>query len=203
MPWWELNQSVAGTVHRWFARPGPRNGDLPDISVVLLDRTGMKIVTLACQLAVAAWLFWVTRPRVTRHLRGSELRFARFGQGAIVLTAMVLLSPTSIKTHFCVLLAPIAFCLADFLYRRRDLLVGAALVVTFVLGTMTARELCPKMLADWSIVAGSITWSALALYAATGHIVLQRADLALVRLEGTEVMSFTKSQEIAQLQRAA
>jgi hypothetical protein len=203
MPWWELNQSMAGTVHRWFARPTSRNGELPDISIVLLDRTGLKFVTLACQLAIAAWLFWVTRPSVTRHLSGGELSFARFGQGAMVLTAMVLLSPTSIKTHFCVLLAPIAFCLADFLYRRRHPFVGVALVVTLVLGALTARELCPRKLADWTLVAGSITWSAVALYAATGLIVLERARIALADSQGTELLSLLKPGEPGHVRRAA
>jgi hypothetical protein len=203
MPWWELNQSVAGTVHRWFAHPGPRNGDLPDISVVLLDRTPMKIVTLACQLIVAAWLFWVTRPALTRHLRGEPLRFVQLGQGAMVLMAMVLLSPTSIKTHFCVLLAPIAFCLADFLYRRRDPFVGFALIVTLVLGTLTARELCPRKVADWTLVAGSITWSALALYAATGRIVLERARLARAESQGIDLLSLAGSQRLKLRERAA
>lgn len=203
MPWWELNQSMAGTVHRWFARPTPRNGELPDISLVLLDRNGLKILTLACQLAVAAWLFWLTRPRVTRRLSGGELRFAQFGQGAMMLTAMVLLSPTSIKTHFCVLLAPIVFCLADFLYRRRDPFVGLALVVTLVLGALTARELCPRKLADWTLVAGSITWSALALYAATGRIILQRVRIALAESSGAELLSLTKPERTGQFRRAA
>jgi len=178
MPWWELNQSVAGTVHRLFARPGPRNAQMPDVSLVLLDRTALKIVTLGGQLLVAAWLFWVMRPSLTRHQTGSQQAFARLGEGAVLLMAMVLLSPTSIKTHFCVLLAPIAFCLADFLYRRRDPFVGAALVVTLVIGSLTVRAILSQSLADWVLSAGSITWCAIALYAATGRILLERARLA-------------------------
>jgi hypothetical protein len=178
MPWWELNQSVAGTVHRWFASPDARNGQMPDISITRLDPTALKFMTLACQALVAAWLFWVLRPTVTRGLSGADLSCARLGQGAMVLTGMVLLSPTSIKTHFCVLLVPVAYCLADFLYRRRDRLVGVALVITLVLGSLTARAFCPRRLADWTLAAGSITLSSLALYVATGRVILERARSA-------------------------
>src|SRR5262245_58758250 len=99
---------------------------------------------------------------------------------------MALLSPTSIKQHFCVLLVPSAVCLADFLYRRRDPLVGSALVLAFVLGTLTAKAFLPKAIADRALAAGSVTWCALALYAATGRVLLQRARLARTAALGEE-----------------
>ena len=103
------------------------------------------------------------------------MSFARLGEGAALLTAMVLLSPTSIKTHFCVLLVPIAYCLTDFLYRRHDLFVGAALVLACVLGTLTVKGIVSKELGDRIMACGTVTWCALALYLATGRVLLQRA----------------------------
>jgi MFS family permease len=116
------------------------------------------------------------------------------------LTAMALLSPTSIKQHFCVLLVPIAFCLADFLYRRRDLLVGTALILAFVFRTLTAKAVLPKALADRALAGGSVTWCALALYAATGRVLVQRARLAR---EASLRMKDGSSLELEGRQRAA
>jgi hypothetical protein len=180
--WNQLNQSLAGTCYRLFT-PAPDDADRYDVSLATLDRNALKIVTLGCQLAALAWLLWVTRPKLTRDLTGSELSFARLGEGAAVLAAMVLLSPTSIKTHFCVLLVPVAYCVADFLYSRRDPLVGAALAVAFVLGTLTVKGIVTKELGDRIMAYGTVTGCALALYLATGRVLLQRARMAQVSEE--------------------
>lgn len=172
--WNQLNQSLAGTCYRLFTPP-PDDPDRHDVTLAALDRTSLKIVTLGCQLATFAWLLWLTRSSLTRHLHGEALACARLGEGAALLTAMVLLSPTSIKTHFCVLLVPITFCLADFLYRRRDALVGAALVISFVLGTLTVKGILAKDLGDRIMAYGTVTWCAVALYLATGRVLLQQA----------------------------
>jgi hypothetical protein len=175
--WNQLNQSLAGTCYRLFTPP-PDDPDRHDVTLSALDRTSLKIVTLGCQCAAFAWLLWLSRPSMTRGLRGASLASARLGEGAALLTAMVLLSPTSIKTHFCVLLVPIAFCLADFLYRRRDSLVGAALLISFILGTLTVKGILAKELGDRIMAYGTVTWCAVALYLATGRVLLERARCA-------------------------
>jgi hypothetical protein len=184
--WNQLNQSLAGTCYRLFTPPA-EDPDRYDVSVATLDRTPLMLVTLGCQLAALCWLLWITRPRLTHDLVGNELAFARLGEGAAILTAMVLLSPTSIKTHFCVLLVPIAYCLADFLYRRRDPLVGAALAVSFVLGTLTVKGIVSKELGDRIMAYGTVTGCALALYWATGRVLLQRSRLAAGQQEMVQV----------------
>ena len=186
--WNQLNQSLAGTCYRLFTPPA-EDPDRYDVSVATLGRNPLKLVTLGCQLAALAWLLWITRPRLTQFLIGDELAFARLGEGAAILTAMVLLSPTSIKTHFCVLLVPIAYCLADFLYRRRDPLVGAALAVSFVLGTLTVKGIVSKELGDRIMAYGTVTGCALALYWATGRVLLQRSRMAASQEEKLHVMN--------------
>lgn len=176
-PWNQLNQSLAGTCYRLFTPP-PVDPDRYDVTLTTLNRIALKGVTLACQFMALVWLLWITRPALTRHLSGEELSFARLGEGAALLTAMVLLSPTSIKTHFCVLLMPVAYCLTDFIYRRRDPLVGAALVIAFVLGTLTVKGVVSKELGDHIMAFGTVTWCATALYLATGRVLLQRPRLA-------------------------
>ncbi len=174
--WNQLNQSLAGTCYRFFTPP-PDDPDRYDVSLTTLDRGFLKMVTFGCQFAVLGWLLWLTRPGLTRNLSGEALNLARLGEGAALLTAMVLLSPTSIKTHFCVLLVPVAYCLADFLGRRRDPLVGAALLIALVLGSLTVKGIVGKELGDRLMAYGPITGCALALYLATGRVILQRARM--------------------------
>jgi hypothetical protein len=180
-PWCQLNQSLAGTFHRLLV-PLPTAGrDDPqlttvDASVLSASPAVLRAVTLAGQLSVFLWLLWLARPSVLAGLSRRRLQWGLFGQGAALVTAMVLMSPTSIKTHFCVLLLPIAFCLADYLYHRRDRLVGAALLLTFVLSTLTVKDLLGKRLGDPIMASGSVTWCAVALLLATGRILLMRSQ---------------------------
>ena len=174
-PWNQLNQSLAGTIYRLVTPFPDDNPDQSNVSVADLSPAALKYLTVASQLAAGLWLLWVTRPGLTRGLPDGERTFRRLGEGAALVTAMTLLSPTSIKTHFCVLLLPITFCLADFLYRRRDWLTGAALVVVFVLGSLTVKGLLGRTAGNWVLASGSVTWCTLAVYAATGRVLLQRA----------------------------
>jgi hypothetical protein len=177
-PWNQLNQSLAGTMYRLFTPLREPEPDQFDVCLAELHPRTLRLVTLSGQLAVLAWLFWVTGPRRAQELSDGDKEFRRLGEGAALVTAMVLLSPTSIKTHFCVLLLPVAFCLADFLYRRRDPIVGAALAAVFILGTLTTKGVLGRPLGDWIMTHGSVTACALALYLATGRILLRRWGFA-------------------------
>jgi len=167
--WVTINQSLAGTCYRMFTH------DYPDVCILELSIPLRKVATLTIQMLVVIWLCWLSRPRLTKGLHQGELSFLRLGQGAAVITAMALLSPVSIKTNFCGLLVPIAFCLTDFLYRRRDWIVGALLLLVFVLGTLTVRDILDEKPADIALACGSITWSAVGILLATGRIILQRS----------------------------
>lgn len=172
-PWCMINQSMAGTIYR-LTTPSPNamNVDTPDVCLVSLTPEWRRVVTVIGQLAVFAWLLWSTRPSLARNLAGPERVFHFLGHGAALLIAMVLLSPTSIKTHFCVLLLPIAYCLTHLLYRRRDLFVGVSLVAFCLLSTMTIKGILGIGLGNQVLAYGSVTASALALYLATGRILL-------------------------------
>jgi hypothetical protein len=86
---------------------------------------------------------------------------------------MVLLSPMSSKSHFCVLLVPVAFCVAELLYRRRSVVVALLLGFVFVTGTLTTRELVGRDLGRELLARGSVTWSAFALLVATCVLLLR------------------------------
>jgi hypothetical protein len=173
-----LNQSLAGTCQRLFLPIADIGPGRPDVCLLPLGPTALRLVTLACQLAVVIWLWWITRPGLACGLGETDVRLRRLGEGAALVTAMVLLSPTSIKTHFCVLLLPLAYCLAYVLYRRRDPAVLAALFINFTFGTLTVRGILQEAPADIILGYGSLTWSACALLLATGRILLQREAAA-------------------------
>jgi hypothetical protein len=178
-PWCQLNQSLSGTFQRLLV-PLPTTWRDPkltqiDVSVLSVSPLVLRAITLLGQLGAFLFLLWLTRPSILAGLSPARAEWLCFGQGAALVTAMVLMSPTSIKTHFCVLLLPITFCLVDYLYQRRDVLVGAALLLTFILSTLTVKDLLGKDLGDRIMASGSVTWCAVALLLATGHAVLQRA----------------------------
>ncbi len=167
--WNILNQNLAGTIYRLSVpidRVGPHHFD---VSLWRPSETLLRWTTRAALFAVVAFVVFVTRPRASR-----ELPFRRFGETAAVACAMVLLSPMSSKSHFCVLLLPITFCVADFLYRKRDLAVGGLLVFVFVSGTLTAKGIVGRELGNAVLARGSITWTAVACLLATGHILFHR-----------------------------
>lgn len=170
--WGILNQSLSGTVHRLVTTPPPFIAQYA-VNPVVLEPGLRRLLILLTQLTVVAWLAWVARPALARQLPASRQPLQRLGEGAVVVCGMVLLSPTSIKTHFCVLLLPIAFCVADWL-RRRDPLVGIALLLTFVLGTLTVKDLLGVELGNRLLAVGTVTLFTLALFFATGRVLLQR-----------------------------
>jgi hypothetical protein len=172
--WNPYNQSLSGTLCRLFSEKPPSMAQEPDVAIAILRPNALKHTTIAAELAIVAWLGWVTRRRLTTALSDSARSIQRLGEGAALICAMVLLSPMSSKTHFCVLLVPIAFCLADFLYRRRDPLVGTSLVLAFVLGTVTVKGLIRGQVGQLLISYGSVTACALIMLMATGRVLLQR-----------------------------
>jgi hypothetical protein len=69
----------------------------------------------------------------------------------------------------------IPYCISEFIYSRRDYLVGGMLCAAFVLGTLTVKDLLGVELGDRVLAYGSVTACTLALYAATGRVLLERS----------------------------
>ena len=178
-PWCQLNQSLAGTLQRLLAPLqladiDPKEHQV-DVSLIAVSPLSLRLATLAGQSAIFLTLLWVMRPGIRTGQSARRIRWMQFGQQAAVVTAMVLLSPTSIKTHFGVLLLPVVFCLADYGYQRRDPIVGVALGVTFVLGSLTVKDLLGQNLGNRVMAAGSVTWCALTLLLTTTYVVARRS----------------------------
>ena len=93
-------------------------------------------------------------------------------EGAAIMCAMLLLSPMSSKQHFCSLLVPIAFCVADYLYRRRSWYVAFALGLVFALGTLAAKDIIGRPLGNQLLAYGSLTICTLSCLLATGFVLI-------------------------------
>jgi hypothetical protein len=85
------------------------------------------------------------------------------GEAGAILCGMVLLSPQSSKTHFCVWLVPAAF-LADRLLRGPcDRVLQGLVVAAGVLATLPAKGLVGNDLGNRLLAYGIVTWATVAM----------------------------------------
>jgi len=198
--WNKLNQSLAGTLYRLSELPDPASGDVGMDVRLWAPSPQVRVATIfAAQLGVLVLLAWGTRitrtstpraavprgvgcpGRLVRPCRPDpETAFLRFGEASAVVCAMLLLSPMSSKAHFAVLLLPVSFTLADFLYRplssgrRRDPLVAAAFVVMLLVSSLTVKGLWGPPLGDRILAHGSVCWATVACLLATVRTLVNR-----------------------------
>jgi hypothetical protein len=176
------NQSVSGAANRWFLAEWTREADgsigsrdrAEAISPALLNH-----LVRGCELAVllAGLLILGRRPLsvVRRPLKNPSLVLQQTtddGQQtlwvrpalefSIVLILMLLLSPMSSKTHYCVLLLP-AFCVARLALQRRDRLLWPLLLGAIALGILSNKDLWGSTIYTLALWYGSVTWSAVLL----------------------------------------
>lgn len=169
----ELNQSLSGTLHR-LTTPTERNPGRFVRNVALVEASpGLRAgVILGGRLLVLALVAWAALLPWWRCRRGGGGRPSRRGDALLIAGAtacgMVLLSPMSSKSHFCVLLLPIAACVAALWgRRRRDPVLVVLLALVFVLGTGTAKGFLGKEIGGEVLAYGAVTWTALATLLAT------------------------------------
>lgn len=172
--WNILNQNLSGTIWRLSRAPGMESPAHFDVSLWNPSAEALKWATYAAQFFVLAVVFFACRGSLTRQLASHELAFRRLGEVGLVACAMLLLSPMSSKSHFCVLLLPIAFCVADLFYRRRDLVLVALLIVAALTGTLSTKGIWGARLGNEILARGSVTACTFALLLATAHILWHR-----------------------------
>ncbi|MCB9877970.1 MAG: DUF2029 domain-containing protein [Planctomycetes bacterium] len=173
-----LNQSLSGAMHRWF-RPleaGGQpftHGENGTVMVAELSVGAVKAITLAWFAVVLAALFATGRcaARALRGLDGDVLRETMrrvaLGEVGAFACGMVLLSPQSSKSHFCVWLFPVAFVVEQLLRRgRRDVVLLALFVPAFALGVVS-KELVGRANGELLLAWGNVTWSTVLLLLAT------------------------------------
>ncbi len=137
-----LNQNLSGTLLR--------------ISQVMgIDPTVTKLITIFTQLAT---LGLVTLALLRKREDSTHIIW----QCAAVFCGMLLLSPMSSKAHFCILLLPIAALVREALTTRHPI-DTATIVFTFLLGTVTSKDIVGRELGHQILGFGTVTWITLTL----------------------------------------
>ncbi|MCC7396397.1 MAG: DUF2029 domain-containing protein [Planctomycetes bacterium] len=170
-----LNQSLSGTLTRLFTpvvTPAASFvvGQQGEVLLVALPGWAFRVVALVAQLAV---LGLITLGVLAAHRRVRAAADAKVAQGlvglgevAAIACGMVLLSPQSSKSHFCVWLLPAAYLAERLLRCGRDR-VTWALVISALIVTSLAKDLVGKQLGNLVLAYGNVTWATVLLLVAT------------------------------------
>lgn len=167
-----LNQSLSGTLTRLLTEPvagGPFVD--PHVAFVNLGAGANKAVLIVGQLAVLGLLTLAVlfAARAVRASADKAQAWRTFGLGEVGAFAcgMVLLSPQSSKSHFCVWLFPAAF-LADRLLRGpRDRLLQVLLIGALLLGCLASKGIVGRTFGNTLLAYGNVTWCTVLLLLAT------------------------------------
>jgi hypothetical protein len=165
--WNELNQSLAGTVHR-LATPAPSRRAKLNVAVLPVQKDQVKFVTLGLDGLVLAFCAWLSWPRKSLAVRGGDQGFMSLGYTSAVLCGMLLLSPMSSTYHFCLLLPPIAFLVTYWIYCEHDWIVGGAIVSQLAVGLLSGDLF--GLWADVALAGGLYTFAAAIQLAACGYV---------------------------------
>ena len=171
-----LNQSLSGALHRWFTPvevpdAGFVVGNRGDVLVVALPAERVRAVTIVAALFVLGFLAaaarFGARAVSLAEGRGAEAqRTVGLGEFAAFACGMLLLSPQSSKSHFCVWLLPVAFVVDHLLRRRFDGVAVCLFVAALALGVLS-KGLLGREAANLALAYGSVAGSTLLLLLAT------------------------------------
>ncbi|MCB9880595.1 MAG: DUF2029 domain-containing protein [Planctomycetes bacterium] len=177
--WNILNQNLTGTIWRLSRAPHALSPMHFDVSIWSPSDTMLRIVSYAMQLFVVAIIAFACLPRWTQNVTTRERTLRRLGEASAIACGMVLLSPMSSKSHFCVLLLPATFCTLDLFYRRFDRALAALLVFALCTGTLATKGIWGTRLGNEILARGSVTWCAFALLLASAHVLFHRREHGL------------------------
>lgn len=169
-----LNQSLSGTLLRLFTPvQGPGTfvqGEAGHVLLVALPAGVFKVVNYASQLAVLGLIALGVRAAAGTVRAAADRALAQRGVGlgevAAVACGMVLLSPQSSKSHFCVWLFPVAFVAERLLRGPRDRLAAGLLVGACLTGLL-AKDVLGTRLGNQALALGNVTWATVLLLLAT------------------------------------
>lgn len=181
-----LNQSLGGTLTRWFQPLATTSkftvGEPGAALVALVSPTAFRVVVHGAQLAVLGLLALVVR-RAAAVVRGATdaaaaQRAVALGEVGAFACGMLLLSPMSSKAHFCVWIFPVAFLAERLLRGRRDLATAGLFVAGAVVGLL-AKDVLGRKLGNDVLAYGNATWATVLFLLAT-----LRALGGMARAEG-------------------
>lgn len=169
-----LNQSLSGTLVRLFT-PVQGGGTFVEgqaghVLVVALPTLVFKVVNYGSQLAVLGLIASGVRAAAKTVRAAADAALAQRGVGlgevAAIACGMVLLSPQSSKSHFCVWLFPVAFVAERLLRGPRDRLAAGLLFGACLTGLL-AKDVLGTRLGNLALAFGNVTWATVLLLLAT------------------------------------
>lgn len=178
-----LNQSLSGTLTRLLT-PVVQPGSFVDENAALVHLSPGTCTWIAriLQLVVLAVIALGIRGAVAAVRRAADpaamQRTVGPGEVAAIACGMVLLSPQSSKSHFCVWLFPAAYLADRVLRGRRDVLLWVLLAGAVLLGPLTGKDLVGKSLGIKLNVYGNVTWCTVLLLLATVRALCSGKDAA-------------------------
>jgi alpha-1,2-mannosyltransferase len=173
-PYSILNQSLSGTLLRLFTTsPGGSKfvvGEPGQALWLELSPATFKVVNYLAQAAVLGVIGWgILRARRAIAAAADPIAMQAWlglGEVAAIACGMVLLSPQSSKSHFCVWLFPVAFVVDRLLRGPRDRLALALFAAGAVVGLL-AKDLLGTQRGNLLLGFGNVTWATVLLLLAT------------------------------------
>ena len=171
-----LNQGLSGVMRR-LCTPV----EVPDASFVVGEQGHVLLLSLPPGMAKAATLlmsglvllmlvgcvlFAQRAVRAAGAQMAAVQRTVGLGEVAAFACGMVLLSPQSSKSHFCIWLFPVAFVVNYVTRTRRDGLAVLLFLIALVLG-MLSKGMLGSAAANVVLAYGSVMWSTFFLLLAT------------------------------------
>jgi hypothetical protein len=184
--WNPLNQNLPGTLYR-VTTPGenaPKGFEYVEVAPFAVPKGLQRGLILGLQALVLALLAWACLPRRFGETNDDWRGWRRFGEAGAVACAMLLLSPMSSKSHFCVLLVPALFLAPAVVRPGRDKLTALLVAGDVVLSGLPSRGLVGRWLTNRLLAAGTIAWGTLLLLAATARLLTRPNPLAARNLGG-------------------
>lgn len=190
--WDTLNQSLSATLFR-LSTPADKAFSHLNACLWPLTESQLRIVTIVVELGVLGVLVLALWPHRKTGWNDDDQAFVVFGQVGATLCGMLLLSPVSSKHHFCALVVPIAFCVVYFLYRRRDSVVGAGLLLVLLLGTLGAKDIVGNQIGNRLQAWGGLTICTLGCLLATSWALLRGPQFTATWNEDIGLSTLTAS----------
>jgi hypothetical protein len=170
-PWNYRNQSLSGTFYRLFTPIEQPDAHHYEVSLAALSPATIKWLSYGAMAALLGLFLLVTRKRseeAAESEAAATLRLAaEFGLFAC---GMVLFSPMSSKSHFCVLLLGHGALVATVLYRRRDVVLVALVAVIAALNLFTTKGIIGDRLGRMVLALGPVTILTLVTVLALSHL---------------------------------
>lgn len=187
------NQSLAGMMNRMFLSDWTwANGTLQVISLTptvspMIYKLGLLGVE-ALMLGICAWFCWRRSPSMaTAELRSSSIEHGL--ELSMVLILMVLLSPMSSKSHFCVLIFP-GMLLAKTAWEQRSRSLATIFILANVIGIISLTW-WGEYIARVSLFYGTVTIKSVLLLAGCGLALIQ-----IRRQSATAIQTTSQSQNL-------